>query len=103
MPGPQVLVVDELSDTEEVLRAVLAPRGVQVRRVTRLADDTACPALIVVDAESDADDSQRLPGVPQIVLGRVTRLDAPGCHVLPKPFHYAELIRAVEDIIDALS
>lgn len=98
MSAPQVLVIDELTDTEEVLRAVLAPRGIEVQRITGHEAETSAPAVVIIDGERPA--PPRFAGVPQIVLGRITRLDTPGSHVLPKPFHYAELIRAVEDVID---
>jgi DNA-binding response OmpR family regulator len=99
MPGPQVLIVDELPDTEEVLRAVLAPRGVDVRRIAPSETASPAPALVVIDAESEPAGRARFAGVPQIVLGRVSRVDAAACHVLPKPFQYAELVRAIEAVI----
>ena len=99
MPGPQVLIVDALPDTEEVLRAVLSPRGVDVRRITDSDPSGPAPALVVIDAESDRAGSARFAGVPKIVLGRISRVDGAGCQVLPKPFHYAELVRAIEMVI----
>src|SRR5207302_5095331 len=59
----RVLVVDEISDTAEVLQAVLEPRGVIVNRVARLGQAALptvenCPAVVVVcDAEALATDA----------------------------------------------
>src|SRR5262245_47405832 len=65
MPGKErqvsnrdrILVVDEASDTAEVLQAVLEARGVSVQRVRRLdpsaaTADERCPAVVVLNAES---------------------------------------------------
>jgi hypothetical protein len=99
--GPRVLVVDGVSDTEEVLRAVLAPRGIDVRRPSQSRTDLP-PTLVVIDDESsDATAESSWVGVPKIVLGRVSRIDADDRHVLPKPFRYADLIRAIELVIDS--
>ena len=81
----RVLVVDEISDTAEVLQAVLEPRGVTVHRVSRWSQTESPtvenrPAVVVYDAESLADGA--LPpdenwhggnwhGVPQIIIGTI--------------------------------
>jgi hypothetical protein len=97
--GPRVLVVDGVSDTEEVLRAVLAPRGVDVCRLSGTHLD-ARPSLVVIDSDlSDSTDDQSWAGVPKIILGRATRIDADDRHVFPRPFHYADLVRAIEQVI----
>lgn len=88
-----ILVVDETSDTAEVLQAVLAPRGVLVNRVCRWGQTENPtvenrPAVVVYDAESMSDKSLadglsvngastngamaadgNWHGVPQIIIG----------------------------------
>ena len=76
----RVLVVDEISDTAEVLQAVLEPRGVTVNRICRWGQTESPtvenrPAVVVYDAESLADGelptSGNWPGVPQIIIGTI--------------------------------
>jgi CheY-like chemotaxis protein len=113
----RVLVVDEISDTAEVLQAVLEPRGVIVNRVCRWGQAAMTsvedrPAVVVCDAESLA--AQALPaggnwhGVPQIIIGTIRRNGsyaqdptAPDVErrYLQKPFQYAELLQAIETLI----
>jgi DNA-binding response OmpR family regulator len=109
--GQRVLVVDGLSETEEVLRAVLEPRGLEVDRVRAswLRDLTAKrrPSVVIVhvDEASLPDPApERWADVPRILIGstRATSLsqngngNGHGDHYLEKPFHYGELIRAIE-------
>ena len=76
----RVLVVDEISDTAEVLQAVLEPRGVTVNRVSRWGQNEFPtvenrPAVIVYDVESLVDGalpaSGNWHGVPQIIIGTI--------------------------------
>lgn len=116
--GQRVLVVDESSDTAEVLKAVLEPRGMRVDRAFRAVGSgahhpSAPPAglsLVVLDEESIASgavDPQGWGDVPRIIIGRISipspqspGKGAPERH-LQKPFHYAELVRAIDSLIDA--
>lgn len=106
--GHSVLVVDEVSDTEEVLRAVLEPRGLRVDRVRRqtpLAARQNPPSVMVIDAEVaiDADETANWPHVPQVIIGtaRMTpRDDSVERHYLRKPFEYAELVHTIERLIE---
>ncbi len=118
----RVLVVDGVADTAEVLQAVLEPRGVTVNRVSRwgqaeLPTLEDRPAVVVYDAESLADggspSDQDLHGVPQIIIGTmrvansVDKVDSNGNAAAPhssrrylqKPFHFAELVQAIEALI----
>ena len=111
-----VLVIDGDSDTADVLEAVLAPTGIAVNRLhevdsTRLASVTARPAVIVLDVESSAVESPldvAWDGVPQVIIGRIPLADSGDDAVygdtasrrwLAKPFHYAELIKAIHSLI----
>jgi hypothetical protein len=110
--APQVFVFDELTETADVLRAVLEPRGLgvcQVRPASGVSRSAAPPehaAVLIVDAETAALAPAGAPcwaNVPQIVIGSMRLPDcAPDASAnvrLEKPFHYAELIRAVEAAI----
>jgi len=118
----RILVVDEVSDTAEVLQAVLEPRGVTVNRISRWGQTESStvenrPAVVIYDAESSADGAPTAGGnwhsVPQIIIGTI-RVDRTsdrgrtGSHAtapeserryLQKPFHFAELVQAIEALI----
>jgi DNA-binding response OmpR family regulator len=110
-----VLVVDEISDTAEVLQAVFEPRGVAVNRVRRLVMPTTAadrPSVIVLDAESldraEPAADQTWSAVPQVIIGTIRPVstseaaegtEMPGRRYLQKPFQFAELMRAIESLI----
>ena len=112
-----VLVVDEISDTADVLQAVLEPRGVAVNRVRKLSassntDFHGPPSVVVVDAESlngtSPPSGQAWQNVPQVIIGtiRVADTDAgddrhahPPRRFLQKPFQFAELMKVIESLI----
>jgi CheY-like chemotaxis protein len=111
--GQRVLVVDGLSDVQEVLQAVLEPRGLQVDWVrgqvqTHSSKETGRPDIVVIDAEAaplaerQADD---WAGVPQVIIGS-QRFPGPAGpplsatrQYLAKPFQYNELIQAIERLL----
>jgi DNA-binding response OmpR family regulator len=125
MPGKErnvsnrdrVLVVDEVSDTAEVLQAVLEPHGVSVSRVRRLDRATAAasesrPAVVVLTAESMEGtipaDLKGWQHVPQVIIGTLSHpaaelgvSDAGEAvrRVLRSPFQFAELVQAIESLI----
>jgi DNA-binding NtrC family response regulator len=109
----RVLVVDAVSDTADVLQAVLEPRGLTVNRVRRLemaapAADGDCPAVLILDAESlncaSAVISDGWQNVPQVIIGKVqmgAETTAPRAtrRFLQTPFQFAELVQAIESLI----
>ncbi len=111
----RVLVVDGVSDTAEVLQAVLEPRGLTVNRVCRLEarekPSVAPPKVLVLDVDSanpPAGDWGELQNVPQVIIGTWqapasrdggASADQPERRYLQKPFQYAELVRAIETLI----
>jgi CheY-like chemotaxis protein len=125
MPGKEgnvsnrerVLVVDEVSDTAEVLQAVLEPHGVSVSRVRRLdpapaAASESRPAVVVLKAESLEGtiraDLEGWQHVPQVIIGtvRLPAADLSGFQeaaaarrVLRSPFQFADLVQAIESLI----
>jgi DNA-binding response OmpR family regulator len=112
-----VLVVDPLDETQEVLRAALGRRGVDVVGSRDSAHGLVLarqhrPHLIVLDLEGDSSATE-LPGrlasqhdiasTPLVILGRFKRGAAQmhGCQFLAKPYHYAPLIRKIEELLAA--
>jgi DNA-binding response OmpR family regulator len=114
----RILVVDEVSDTAEVLQAVLEPRGLTVNRVSRLDQSLAPsvetrPAVVVLDVESCDEANCRDWGgwqsVPQVIIGTIqlstvaTRESQSQTtaerRYLQKPFQYADLVQAIEALI----
>lgn len=105
----RVVVVDGLAETEEVLKAVLEPRGLSVERVRAHASHSVnrpaeTPNLVVLHAD-DAVPARRpaWDGVPRVIIGSAS---VPGCdhargdsRYLQKPFCYRELIRAIDELL----
>lgn len=104
--GQRVLVVDQVSDTADVLRAVLEPQGVAVDAHRRPGPRSETkPSVVVIDAEQHSPAALAAGSwadIPQIILGTL-RIDDPspdaGREILRKPFHFAELISAIERLI----
>lgn len=112
-----VLVVDPLDETQEVLRAVLG-RKVDVLAARTSAEGLALarhhnPSLVVLDLECD-DSSALLLGrfsgacpsgpTPLVLLAGSRRqaTGLPDCEIVPKPYHYAPLIRKIEELLGGL-
>ncbi|HEV3341459.1 MAG TPA: response regulator [Pirellulales bacterium] len=110
-----VLVVDPLDETHEVLRAALGEQGVDVLASHDSARGLALakqhrPHLIVLDLEADSSSSAlagRLASeaseTPLVVLGTAKRatFGSDACQFLRKPYHYAPLIRKIEELLAA--
>ena len=108
-----VLVVDELTETEEVLQTVLAPRGLVVERLggwaTAVNSSPALrPDVVVIDADSLPQQFPTCPDwqdVPQVIIGHARNVagDTPAAtsrqRHLAKPFQFPELIQAVEQLL----
>jgi CheY-like chemotaxis protein len=111
-------VVDEYSETADVLQAVLEPRGVSVERALASVRNSPEPnsppehaarlSVVVVDQDTATVrgvSPQAWRDIPKIVIGTVSmpanapRTDGAPEHYLRKPFHYADLIRAIETLI----
>lgn len=108
--GRRVLVVDGLAETEEVLKAVLEPRGLQVNRVrAALAGqelrDCGRPNVVVVHEDEARPETAGLDGlnrIPRVVIGSTkgpTGTDD-GRNYLQQPFQYGELIQMIEQLLD---
>jgi CheY-like chemotaxis protein len=108
----RVLVVDGLSETEEVLRAVLEPRGLMVDRIRSAATEELAakrrPSVMVLHVDQVPSPATRpadWQNVPRIVIGAAKIDDAcepaAGEHYLEQPFQYGELIRTIERLLAA--
>lgn len=89
----EVFVVDGVAETEEVLRAILEPRGYTISRAADIA------AAKVVDRPDSVvvrhADRRKFDGNgPCVVVGRLE--DPDDQQYLPQPYNYADLIAAIE-------
>lgn len=107
--GRRVLVVDGLEETEQVLRAVLEPRGHEVSRVqVGGVDESRCerraPSVVVLHDDRSPESRLALEKwgrVPHVVIGSAdlpSISDGSGQY-LRNPFQYRELIQAVERLL----
>ncbi len=114
-PDPDVLIVDQSDDAIDVLQTVLARRGLRsigtkiAKQGIAMAKQSE-PRLIVVDIDSLHDDPLVIDGFtesddqnrPRVVfLGNLRPSPTPTSRVqvVPKPYHYATLIRKIEDML----
>lgn len=111
--GQRVLVVDGLNETEEVLKAVLEPQGLEINRIRTHLPQTfqdALPPHLVILHEEAADTSSPVasafPHVPRLIIGSITLPERnrpsetdPREEYLSLPFHYRDLIQAVETLL----
>jgi CheY-like chemotaxis protein len=110
-----VLVVDPLEETQEVLRAALERRGIRILAASRRQQGLELarehhPDLIVLDLECDSAGSaaagvaiESLAGdTPLVMLGSARgQRPLPAGQIVAKPYHYAPLIRKIEELLDA--
>jgi two-component system cell cycle response regulator DivK len=111
---PRVLIVDSSAENREVLRTVLARRGLQIfeaggaDRGLELAREHQ-PDVIVLDLESEqAENSQvedqfdaeaRQQQSALVILGRARRASAAArAQVISKPYHFAPLVHTIEQL-----
>jgi hypothetical protein len=113
--GQRVLVVDGLAETEEVLKAVLEPQGLEVGRIrTHFPQDqqTARPPHLVILHEDHSQKSpapsDSWPNIPRVIIGSIAlnrppvfrdRSPRPREQYLSQPFQYGDLIQAVEQLL----
>jgi CheY-like chemotaxis protein len=109
-----VLIVDSSADTREVLRTVLARRGLTVFEAEAADEGLELarqhrPDVIVLDLEDEPqrmgsirDEFTAQTGAPEselVILGRVRRQPTfTGGHVISKPYHFAPLVHTIEQL-----
>ncbi|MDQ3330457.1 MAG: hypothetical protein M3552_07370 [Planctomycetota bacterium] len=107
--GQCVVIIDGMPETAEVLQAVFEPRGHRVERVRDFAfgkDRPAKDSVLVLHDDGAADASRRSKygQAPRVVIGSMTTRDLPPNEKHLSPiFQYAELIRAVEGLLNEQS
>lgn len=109
-----VLIVDPSAENREVLRTVLARRGLRIFEAdaaeagVELAREHH-PDVIVLDLEAEAGDpaavrDQLAADSPEhpaelIVLGKIRRgPNFAGGHVISKPYHFAPLVHTIQQL-----
>jgi CheY-like chemotaxis protein len=114
MTSPSVLIVDASADNREVLRTVLARRGLQIFEADAAEQGLELarmhhPDVIVLDLEPEQLDAETIrqqyseeatgQASRLIVLGKVRRGPTfTGGHVISKPYHFAPLIHTIEQL-----
>jgi DNA-binding response OmpR family regulator len=107
-----VLVVDPLEETREVLRTALESRGLHIFAAAEAEQGLALarehhPDLIVLDLECEGGKAAcgELTSIaeetPVVLLGSARRAPGTACpgQFVSKPYHYAPLIRKIEELL----
>lgn len=103
--SPSILVVDGLSETTDVLKAVFEPRGHAVDRVrqSQLSSRSLMSPRIVVWHANESESAHlagRFPGIPRIFIGRADCPASDGeSQRFSQPFEYCELLRSIETLL----
>lgn len=118
-PKPRVLIVDASPETRDVLRTLLQRRGAETLEATEARQATEIlqqehPDLVILDSECDNSpkrrDTQALGlsasrnDTPIVLLGTAKRHETPlpTGQFVAKPYHYAPLIRRIENLLGRL-
>ncbi|GDY09415.1 MAG: hypothetical protein DWI21_18680 [Planctomycetota bacterium] len=103
--SPSILVVDGLSETTDVLKAVFEPRGHAVNRVrqSQLSNSTLTPPRVVVWHTNESETTPltgRFQGIPRIFIGRADCPASDGeTRRFSQPFEYRELLGTIESLL----
>lgn len=120
MVKPSVLIVDESEDSRQVLRTALERRGMSIFEASqtdeglKMARDHQ-PNVIVLDLEVESAQTDEICGrfaqesrgdsPALLVLGKVQRPHnhseppTPDRQFVAKPYHYAALVRRIEELL----
>lgn len=115
-PGRSILVVEPSEETREVLRAAFELRGLQLLEAREAGRGLEMarqlhPDLIVLDLQADTAETDQVSSdfeaesnreqIPLVVLGKARRRSDSGStsEYVAKPYHYAPLIRRIEELI----
>ncbi len=114
--SPTVLIVDQSEECREVLRTMLQRRGLRTVEATEAAHGLElarehCPDVIVLDLESNASDEssirdqfgdqQTRRDASMVILGSLPRApETARTRFVQKPYHYAPLIRTIEQLLE---
>lgn len=99
----RVVVLGGLPETADVLKAVLEPRGWEVARLRGERPSSEPPSLVVLHRDDEPQNPWE--DVPTVIIGTA---DVPAGNDSPEdrpfltqPFQYAELIQAVDRLIQS--
>ena len=101
----RVLVIDGLPETEQVLKAILEPRGLEVDRIRShgpVESRSETPNVVVIHENGPESSGESWPNVPRVIIGTTTLpADGQGTdeHRLRAPFQYGELVQAIERLL----
>jgi hypothetical protein len=101
--GQKVVIIDGVPETAEVLQAVFEPRGHRVERIRSHA--TVCEkrtsnSVLVLHDDAEGTRRSQYGSAPRVVIGSITSEAAdPSETHLSSMFQFAELVRAVEDLL----
>ena len=113
MPGSRsVLIIEPSADEREVLRTVLERRGLRIFEAAAANEGLQLareqhPDVIVVDMDAQTAGQADLPaafddegrGQSVIVLGKARSTGRlPADRVIAKPYHFAPLVRKIEEL-----
>jgi CheY-like chemotaxis protein len=118
VPERSVLIVDGSQENREVLKTALERRGCKILSASRAERGLELaqrhrPDVIVLDLELSTSSPEELcapfareteTAAPRlVVLGsmRTHEVGVPGGEFVAKPYHYAPLIRKIEELLDA--
>ena len=112
----RILIVDASSESREILRLLLERKGLEAfeasdpNRASQLVQQRQ-PDLIVYDMDSelsppsqtglDLEQAATRSNIPIVVLGTAKQPEAPTVvgQFVTKPYHYAPLIRRIEELL----
>jgi len=112
----RILIVDASRESRDILRTLLNRQGTEILETGKFQSagaivDRQQPDLIVCDADSDRSPANTAThalarqatrsDIPIVVLGTVQRDFRPlsGGNLVPKPYHYAPLLRKIESLL----
>ena len=113
---PRILIVDASSESREILRLLLERKGLEAfeasdsNRASQLVQQRQ-PHLIVYDMDSelsppnrtglDLEQAATRSNIPIVVLGTAKQPETPTVvgQFVTKPYHYAPLIRRIEELL----
>ena len=117
MHSARVLIVDQSSESREVLSALLARNGTASIEASRVGEaiplaEQLRPQLIVLDADSDSSVDRQATrdltatalrnNTPIVLLGKIPggEMALNPSELLSKPYHYGQLIRRIENVLE---
>lgn len=106
MSEASVLILDGVSETPDVLKAVFEPRGTSIRRIrgARSIESCASPDVVVIDLDEQEDPTyvrEAWSSSRQVLISSEMN-PAPsssGSRFLEKPFEYPELVQMIEELL----